>query len=159
MAAEKPSSACLKADDLNNKMTPPLLFASMSACVNEDRYEEGFALYGIGSAYLQYDLRHVNDPLAPAQASDFQTQGFVNIQGKERLTKFQALVEERLSDQEKILNVCRQMLDLGPPAYGDPDYLVAEGTNIKSVLIKDVDRHYAWLDALKDSMACPIKGL
>jgi hypothetical protein len=158
IAAEKPPAVCLAPEELNNEMTPPVLFASMSACVNEGKDEQGIMLYGIGNAYLQYDLAHLNDPIAPARGSDFLTQGFVNIKG-DKLAKFQDLVDKRLEDRKEILDVCRKALSLGPPAYGAADYLVAEGTDMETVLIKDVNQHYAWLSALEKSMACPINGL
>ena len=158
LAAGQPPATCLSPAELTNKITPPTFFSSMSACVNEGKYEEGLMLYGIGNIYLKYDLAYLDDPLAPARASDLVTQGFVNIKESQQ-EKFQVLMDERLNQNEEILSLCSKALKMGPPAYGSPSYLAAEGSDIESVLMKHVDGHNAWVAALEGGVGCPINGL
>lgn len=154
---EKP--ACLKADELSNKLSPEDLYKSLGTCITEKKFDEGALLYGLAMTYGLYDTYRVADVSKHSEATNPLITVLMKID-KETNKKFQNEALARIGKGPGMIAACKTAINLGAPDY-IPHYMIGEGVDpaAAGVMVPDFDRKAAWLKALSLGLRCPTKDL
>lgn len=124
-AAPPLTSGCLAPAQLNNRLTPPLLYRSLASCIDKQRYPEAVALFALAGSYTWYDALRL-DSDAARQAHSQLLALTLRPLNKARQQAFWQLARQQLQQQPELAAVCQRVLEIGKPAY-QPTYLLPGG--------------------------------
>lgn len=125
MAPDKDVPSCQPIGTVNNRSTPPALYAAVADCIRHDRYTDAYALFGLAGIYSHFDAERVLDKTA-GQAGPVMVLGLFNSLPTESATRFRAEAGAIGADRPALERLCAAVRKVGPPAYY-PHYMIQHG--------------------------------
>ncbi|PJK10391.1 hypothetical protein CO614_03125 [Lysobacteraceae bacterium NML120232] len=154
---------CITLAEAKNQYTPADLFSSAAACVQANKPEQVADLYILARSYGSFDAKRVSDQSAHQAVLVLQMQAFAGM-SEEFNKQVSETLKTKTNDPAEHSRICRQIKQLGAPAY-HPSYMLQHGMGAflsdegtSKALVENFNAETAWNEVLASSLRCSTEG-
>lgn len=149
---------CVAHAEVRNTFSPADLYRATAECIRKNDYDRAVYLSAVAGVYARFDAMRVLDPSATA-AQDAVRSKYMGHLSDSQQRRFFKRLSETASDDGALEAICRNIRQLGAPAYY-PNYMIQHGMRAFSPtagksLKDDFDAASAWQESLVAFLHCP----
>lgn len=144
---------CVSIEDVTSSMNAPALVYAAKKCIQQERYQQAWALLTTAMGFAYYDVKRLADRSTQGARSVLLMNAFADLPNAQRET-FQRVSKELQANPETVSEYCAQLTRIGAPGY-EPQWAILHGIGVyeeprNGHYRTNIDQKAVWDEVLKN---------